>query len=89
MAQGKATEREIERSAMRADARATARAPALDEDGALAALEQGKDPLCIIRDPAKQAVKFPQKSSMMQDKQAGVSYALGYTTATGDTLTSA
>ena len=42
----------------------------------LAALEQGKDPLCIIRDPAKQVIDFPQKSSMMEQKQADANYAL-------------
>jgi hypothetical protein len=49
----------------------------------LAAVEQGKDPLGIIRDAAKQAICFPQRSSMMQERQADVSYALSYTTATG------
>ncbi len=42
----------------------------------LAAIEQGKDPLCIIRDPAKQVIDFPQKSSMMEQKQADANYAL-------------
>ena len=42
----------------------------------LAAVEQGKDPLCIIRDPAKQVIDFPQKSSMMEQKQADANYAL-------------
>ena len=46
---------------------------------ALAAVAQGRDPLCVIRDPAKQFVDFPQKSTMMQERQAGVTYALGYT----------
>jgi 5,5'-dehydrodivanillate O-demethylase oxygenase subunit len=44
----------------------------------LAAIERGEDPLCIIRDPARQAVIFPQKSTMMQEKQADVDYALGF-----------
>jgi len=44
----------------------------------LAALEQGNDPLCLIRDPAKQVVDFPQKSSMMQQKQADADYTLGF-----------
>ncbi len=42
----------------------------------LAAIEQGKDPLCIIRDPAKQVIDFPQKSSMMEQKRADANYAL-------------
>jgi hypothetical protein len=41
-------------------------------------LEQGKDPLCIIRDPATQVIDFPQKSSMMQQKQADADYTLGF-----------
>jgi hypothetical protein len=44
----------------------------------LAALDRGEDPLCIIRDPARQTVIFPQKSTMMQAKQADVDYALGF-----------
>lgn len=43
----------------------------------LALIEQGKDPLCIIRDPAQQTIDFPQKSSMMETRQQGVGYALG------------
>jgi len=43
----------------------------------LALIEQGKDPLHIIRDPAKQKIDFPQKSSMMQTKRDDVGYALG------------
>jgi hypothetical protein len=48
----------------------------------LAALDRGEDPLCIIRDPARQTVIFPQKSTMMQEKQADVDYALGFADAT-------
>ncbi len=44
----------------------------------LAAIEQGRDPLCIIRDPARQIVDFPQKSSMMAQKQADADYTLGF-----------
>jgi 5,5'-dehydrodivanillate O-demethylase oxygenase subunit len=43
----------------------------------LALIEQGKDPLHIIRDPARQKIDFPQKSSMMETKRDGVGYALG------------
>ena len=48
----------------------------------LAAVAEGKDPLCIIRDPAKQRVDFPQKSTMMEKKQDDVGYQLGYAEAT-------
>jgi hypothetical protein len=34
--------------------------------------EQGKEPLHIILDPAKQKIDFPQKSSMMQTKRDNV-----------------
>jgi hypothetical protein len=44
----------------------------------LTALEQGRDPLCIVRDPAKQRITFPQKSSMMGQKQADADYTLGF-----------
>ena len=44
----------------------------------LAAVEEGKDPLCIIRDPAQQVVNFPQKSTMLAEKREDVGYALGY-----------
>ena len=44
----------------------------------LAAVEEGRDPLCIIRDPAKQIVDFPQKSTMMQQKQDDADYTLGF-----------
>jgi len=44
----------------------------------LAALEEGRDPLCIVRDPAKQRITFPQKSSMMEQKQADADYTLGF-----------
>jgi 5,5'-dehydrodivanillate O-demethylase len=45
----------------------------------LALIEQGKDPLCVIRDPAKQCIDFPQKSDLMQQRQADPSYAGGFT----------
>ena len=41
----------------------------------LDAVAQGKDPLCIIRDAADQQIDFPQKSSMMEQKQEDVDYA--------------
>ena len=42
----------------------------------LAAAAAGRDPLFIIRDPAKQIVEFRQHSTMMAQKQEGVSYAI-------------
>jgi 5,5'-dehydrodivanillate O-demethylase len=47
----------------------------------LQAIAEGKDPLCIIRDPAKQAVNFPQKSTMMSERRDDVGYQLGYSEA--------
>ena len=44
----------------------------------LAAIKEGKDPLCIIRDPAKQEVNFRQKSTLMDDRRAGPNYAGGF-----------
>lgn len=52
----------------------------------LAAVAQGKDPLCVIRDPAKRAVDFPQKSSMMEQKQADPNYGLGFIATTEASL---
>lgn len=52
----------------------------------LALIEQGKDPLHIIRDPAKQKIDFPQKSSMMETKQDDVGYALGMSKELQDSL---
>jgi 5,5'-dehydrodivanillate O-demethylase oxygenase subunit len=43
---------------------------------ALAAVTAGRDPLCVIRDPANQIVEFRQHSTMMAQKQEGVSYAM-------------
>ncbi len=45
----------------------------------LAAVAQGSDPLCIIRDPAEQAVEFRQQASLMQQRQDGVFYARAFT----------
>jgi 5,5'-dehydrodivanillate O-demethylase len=44
----------------------------------LAAVAEGRDPLCIIRDPARQLVDFPQKSTLMQQRQAEPNYAGGF-----------
>ena len=41
----------------------------------LAAIAEGKDPLCIIRDPAMQNVDFAQKAALMVHRQAEGSYA--------------
>ena len=37
-------------------------------------IAQGKDPLCVIRDPAKQKIIFPQKSTMMSERQDNLNY---------------
>jgi hypothetical protein len=47
----------------------------------LALIAEGKDPLCIIRDPAKQNINFAQKASMMQQRQDDPNYAGGFMTA--------
>ena len=52
----------------------------------LEAIAQGKDPLCIIRDPAQQKIDFPQKSTMMEKKQQDVGYALGMSKDLQDSL---
>ena len=44
----------------------------------LSAIEEGKDPLCIIRDPEQQVIDFPQKSEMLKERQEGVGYEKGY-----------
>jgi LigXa C-terminal domain like len=46
---------------------------------ALAAVAEGKDPLGVIRDDAHQIIDFPQKSSMMEQRQADVDYAANWT----------
>ncbi len=43
----------------------------------LAAVQEGRDPLCIIRDPAKQVIDFPQKSEHMHQRQTDPNYAIG------------
>jgi len=45
---------------------------------ALEAVAQGRDPLCLIRDPAQQIVNFPQKSTMVKEKREDVGYLRGY-----------
>ena len=42
----------------------------------LAALKDGDDPLCIIRDPEKQIIRFPQKSSMLEERQLDADYSM-------------
>jgi 5,5'-dehydrodivanillate O-demethylase len=56
---------------------------------ALAAVAEGKDPPCIIRDAAQQRVDFPQKSSMMEQRQVDPNYGLGFTAATREQLVKA
>jgi len=46
---------------------------------ALAAVAAGQDPLGVIRDEAGQTIDFPQKSSMMEQRQADVDYAANWT----------
>jgi 5,5'-dehydrodivanillate O-demethylase len=47
---------------------------------AMAAVAAGKDPLGVIRDPARQNVDFPQKSDMLRHRQedAAVNYTAGF-----------
>jgi 5,5'-dehydrodivanillate O-demethylase len=44
----------------------------------LAAVAAGKDPLCVIRDPAKENVDFRQQSMLMDQRQAEGNYAGGF-----------
>jgi hypothetical protein len=44
----------------------------------LAAVAEGKDPLCVIRDPGKQNVDFQRNAGSFQEKRDDVGYALGY-----------
>jgi 5,5'-dehydrodivanillate O-demethylase oxygenase subunit len=44
----------------------------------LAAIEAGKDPLCVIRDPAQQAVEFRMQAALMQQRQEEGNYAGGF-----------
>ena len=45
---------------------------------ALAAVAEGRDPLCVIRDPAKQEVDFGQRSLLMDQRQKEGNYAGGF-----------
>jgi hypothetical protein len=44
----------------------------------LAALAAGKDPLCVIRDAAKQNIDFQRNAGSFQEKRDDVGYVLGY-----------
>jgi len=44
----------------------------------MALVAEGKDPLCVIRDPAQQKIVFPQKSTMMERKSEDADYTLGF-----------
>jgi 5,5'-dehydrodivanillate O-demethylase len=44
----------------------------------LDAIAEGKDPLCVIRDPAKQNVDFNQKAALMDDRRDDPNYAGGF-----------
>jgi nitrite reductase/ring-hydroxylating ferredoxin subunit len=50
---------------------------------ALAALEAGIDPPCIIRDPAKQMVDFPQRSMMLVERSSDADYSMAGGSLTG------
>jgi 5,5'-dehydrodivanillate O-demethylase len=52
----------------------------------LALIEEGKDPLCIIRDPAQQNVNFGQRAAGMQQRQAGANYDAGITRPSEDAV---
>ena len=52
----------------------------------LALIAQGKDPLCIIRDPAEQNVNFGQRAAGMQQRQEGANYAAGITRPSEDAV---
>ena len=44
----------------------------------LTAIAESKDPLCVIRDPAKQKVDFNQKATLMDDRRDDPNYAGGF-----------
>ncbi len=44
----------------------------------------GKDPLCLIRDPAKQKIFFPQKSTAMSQRQDHLNYGRAFTQAAAE-----
>ena len=45
----------------------------------LAAIAEGKDPLCVVRDPALQAIEFRQQASLMEQRRPDITYAGGFT----------
>jgi 5,5'-dehydrodivanillate O-demethylase oxygenase subunit len=49
----------------------------------LAAVAAGNDPLCIIRDPAKQTVNFPQRSLMLEERTEDADYSMAGGSLTG------
>ena len=52
----------------------------------LALVAEGKDPLCIIRDPAQQNVDFAQRAALMQQRQDGANYDAGITRPSEDAV---
>jgi 5,5'-dehydrodivanillate O-demethylase oxygenase subunit len=44
----------------------------------LAAIAAGKDPLFVVRDPARQNIDFQRNAGSFQEKRADVGYAIGY-----------
>jgi 5,5'-dehydrodivanillate O-demethylase len=52
----------------------------------LALVADGKDPLCIIRDPAKQEVDFPVQATMTEQTNDDVGYGKGFVQEPADTL---
>ena len=44
----------------------------------LTAVAEGRDPLCVIRDPAQQHVDFRQRATLMDHRQAEGNYAGGF-----------
>ena len=52
----------------------------------LALIADGKDPLCIIRDPAQQNVDFAQRAALMQQRQADANYEAGITRPSEDAV---
>jgi hypothetical protein len=45
----------------------------------LQAIEEGKDPLGVVRDPAMQNIDFPQRSTMMEQTRGDMDYRTGFT----------
>ena len=44
----------------------------------LAAIQRGEDPLCLIRDPAKQDIDFAHRAAAMRERRADPNYAGGF-----------